>query len=274
VIGAGGQLGTAFRRLLLDDALPISRDELDLSNPDLIVTKLSALQPNAIINCAAYTKVDQAEKEEEVAHRINSEAVAVMAGWAANNQRPFLTFSTDYVFSGDAASPYVESSIPDPINAYGRSKLDGERAALAAGGLVVRTSWLISGSHPNFVATIMRSGKDRTLRVVSDQHGCPTVSSDLAAASLKALQSGINGLLHITNRGATTWYELARASLTEAGMNPSVVTPCATIDYPTEARRPQYSILASERLESEGVTAPPHWRQSLPTVVAEIKTWI
>lgn len=274
MIGAGGQLGTAFVRQLAERAVPLTRDELDLSDLETIQPVLDGIAVEAVINCAAYTKVDQAEREEDLATIVNSEAVAVMADWAERNRRPFLTFSTDYVFPGDATEPYLESSPTDPINAYGRSKLGGERHAVAAGGLVVRTSWVVSGSHPNFVATMIRLARERELSVVDDQQGCPTVCHDLAVASLEALDSGETGLLHITNQGPTTWYELARAAVSEAGLDPGVISPCSTEDYPTEARRPAYSVLGSERLGKMGLTPPPHWRESLPEVVTEIKTWV
>lgn len=274
MVGAGGQLGTAFIRSLEARAVPIARSRLDLRDTSAITSVLDEAEPDAVVNCAAYTKVDLAETEESLATLINSEAVAVMADWAASNTTPFVTFSTDYVFPGDSSTPYVESSPTDPVNAYGRSKIRGEEATVESGGLVVRTSWVISGSHPNFVATMIRLAKDNSLHVVDDQHGCPTVCSDLAEATLQAMSSGLTGLLHLTNQGPTTWFELARAALTEAGLDPDIVSPCTTADYPTDAARPSYSVLASERMAAAGMSPLPHWRESLPAVVAEIKTWI
>ena len=267
-------MGTAFVRLLGNDAIPGVRSDLDLLDTSSIGPVLEGLGPDAVVNCAAYTKVDEAESEEDLATRINGDAVGVMADWAELNNIPFLTFSTDYVFDGDASSPYLESSPTDPINAYGRSKLEGERLAVEHGGLVVRTSWVISGSHPNFVATMIRLAPERELRVVDDQKGCPTVCDDLAVASHGALRSGLRGLVHITNDGPTTWFELARAAVAEAGLDPERISPCSTDEYPTEAARPAYSVLGSERLEGSGIARPPHWRESLPQVVAEIKTWL
>jgi dTDP-4-dehydrorhamnose reductase len=227
-----------------------------------------------VINCAAYTAVDRAEEEEDLATSINSTAVAVLAEWAAGRSRPFLSFSTDYVFDGLADQPYVEASPTNPVNAYGRSKLPGETLAVSHGALVVRTSWVISGSHPNFVATILRKAREQDLHVVDDQRGCPTVAADLARASYDALRSGVTGLLHLTNEGETTWYELARTSVGLAGLDPSRISSCATEDYPTPARRPAYSVLASERLEDLGLEPLPHWRTSIWDVVDELKTWI
>jgi dTDP-4-dehydrorhamnose reductase len=261
-------------RLLGEGAISLTRSEVDLAETDTIPKVLADVDPDVIINCAAYTNVDRAESEEDLATLINGTAVEVMADWAESKQRRLLTFSTDYVFGGDATTPYVETSPTDPINAYGRTKLHGEVAALAAGALVVRASWVISGSHPSFVSTILRAAKDGPLRVVDDQWGCPTVSHDLAVTSLEALRTGMTGLLHVTNQGPATWFDLARASLGEAGLDPEAVSPCPTEEYPTPARRPAYSVLASERLRDAGLAPPPPWSQSLPAVIAEIKTWL
>ena len=139
---------------------------------------------------------------------------------------------------------------------------------------MVRTSWVISGSHPNFVATILRKVREQELRVVDDQRGNPTVAADLARASYAALRSGATGRLHLTNQGETTWYELARTSVGLADFDPSKITPCETKDYPTPARRPAYSALASERLHELALDPLPHWRESIGDLVTELKTWI
>jgi dTDP-4-dehydrorhamnose reductase len=272
VTGGTGQLGSAVSRLRPDAAIP-GRGELDLADPGGIRPYLEAVRPEAIVNCAAYTAVDRAEEEEAPATIVNGSAVGAMAEYAAEAGIPLVTFSTDYVFDGHAAEPYVESSPTDPINAYGRSKLAGERAALAAhpGALVIRTSWVISGTHPNFVATMLRLAPERELRVVDDQQGCPTVAADLAAGALAALDAGATGLLHLTNQGVTTWYRLARAAVEIAGIDPERIRPCTTEEYPTPARRPPYSVLGSERLQDLGIAPLPHWEASLPGVVAGLQ---
>ena len=268
-------MGTAFRRLLDDGCISLFREDLDLSRPESIPAVLERVGPDAVINCAAYTKVDQAEDEEELATAVNGTAVGALAEWCARRRRPLLTFSTDYVFDGEADTPYLESSPTDPVNAYGRSKLVGEKSAVEAGALVVRTSWVISGSHPNFVATMLRlAGEGRDLRVVDDQVGCPTIAHDLAVTSLEAFRAGATGLLHVTNQGPTTWFRLARASVELAGFDPGLINPCSTAEYPTKATRPAYSVLASERAAGLGVELPPPWETSLPDVVSEIKTWL
>ncbi|MGH9051847.1 MAG: dTDP-4-dehydrorhamnose reductase [Acidimicrobiia bacterium] len=272
LLGASGQLGTACRRLLGAQAVPLTRRELDFSDPTAIRPALAGYQPEAIINCAAYTAVDRAEDEEELAHRVNALAVGELAGWAAERQVPLVTFSTDYVFDGESDRPYVESDTPHPLNAYGRTKLAGERLARAAWleTLVIRSSWIISGTHPNFVATILRKAREGPVRVVDDQQGIPTVAADLAAAGLQALRKGVSGLLHLTNQGPTTWFGLARKAVELAGLDPELVQPCSSDEYPTQARRPAYSVLGSERRDQLALEGLPAWEESLPGLVEEL----
>jgi len=270
VTGGTGQLGTAFRKILPDAEYP-DRAVLDLSDPAGVGEFLALTSPDGIINCGAYTAVDAAEEHEALATCVNGASVGVMARYAEDRGIPFVTFSTDYVFAGDATEPYLESSSTDPVNAYGRSKLAGEEAALACpDALVVRTSWVISGTHPNFVATMLRLGAERSLEVVDDQVGCPTCVDDLAPAALAALQGGATGLLHLTNAGETSWFELARKALEFAHLDPDRLTPIPTSGYPTPAARPAYSVLGSERRHRLGVSALPHWEDSLPAIVATL----
>jgi dTDP-4-dehydrorhamnose reductase len=275
LLGATGQLGTAMRGLL-DDYVAPSRAEVDLSQIDLdradqVVT---TTKPDVVVNCAAYTAVDKAEEEEDLATTVNGEAVGVLAEVAAKHGIPLVTFSTDYVFDGTGTRPYLESDATEPVNAYGRSKLVGEKLALEANpnALVIRTSWVISGTHPNFVATMLRLvSEGKELTVVDDQHGRPTVAADLARATLDAIEKGAKGLLHLTNEGTTTWFGLARASIELAGLDPELIQPCRTEDYPTPAVRPAYSVLESERREALGVDALPHWQESLPALVDQLR---
>ena len=272
IVGTSGQLGTAYRALL-PDARYIDVDEFDLSRPGDLPAILDTLAPDGIINCAAYTAVDRAEEDEALATLINGDSVGVMAGWAGAAGVPFVTYSTDYVFPGDGSEPYVESSPTDPVNAYGRSKLVGEEAALAANPacLIIRTSWLVSGTHPNFVATMIKLAAERSLTVVDDQYGCPTMVDDLAATTLAAMDAGASGRLHLTNQGVTTWFEFARESVRLAGIDQDQIAPCSTDDYPTPARRPAYSVMASEHLVDLGLDPLPRWKDSLPAVVAGLK---
>jgi dTDP-4-dehydrorhamnose reductase len=272
VTGGAGQLGTAFRKVL-PEARFVDLADIDLTRADLLMADLAETQPQAIVNCAAYTAVDRAEKEEDLATAVNGTAVGLMAAYAAVQGIPFLTFSTDYVFPGDGTAPYVESSPTGPVNAYGRSKLAGERAALGIcpHALVVRTSWLVSGTHPNFVATVLRRAAAGDLRVVDDQWGCPTMVDDLAPAAWAALRAGVSGLLHLANTGAATWFRFARTAVAQAGLDPGRVTACTTADYPTPARRPAYSVLGSERRGPLGLADLPPWEESLPAVVEGLR---
>lgn len=272
VIGAGGQLGTAFCRIV-GNAVGVTRGELDLAtaSADEIFRLFDDVQPSVVINCAAYTAVDRAESEEELATEVNGHAVERLAAAAFRFGASFVTYSTDYVFDGKGQRPYLESHPTDPINAYGRSKLVGEHAALSImpDALVVRTSWVLSATHRNFVTAILgRAVEGKALRVVDDQVGCPTVADDLAVGSLEALRAGASGLLHLTNRGETTWYRLAQVAVDKGGMDMSLVAPCTTEEYPTPAQRPSYSVLGSEVTGSLGLDPLPDWRESIDRVVA------
>lgn len=272
VVGRGGQLGTSFTNLLGSEVEIVGIDQLDLVETGEIVPTLDRFRPETLINCAAATGVDAAEDDETEAFLINSVAVEEMALWAKARDIPFVTFSTDYVFPGMQTTPYVESDEPDPVNAYGASKLSGEQAALNSypRSLVIRTSWLVSATHPNFLSTIIRKASEGQVKVVDDQVGVPNVADDLAVATMEALAGGVTGLLHLSSAGAVTWCGFAREALVAAGMDPELIEPASTADYQTRAARPAYGVLASER--DTGVTIPP-WRLSLPDVVKGILTW-
>ena len=271
LLGSSGQLGTALAGLLTDFDTP-GRGRLDLASltHDRAREVFSRTNPEIVINCAAYTAVDLAEEELSRAEAVNGRAVGVLAEVTAESRIPFVTFSTDYVFDGQGTRPYVESDNTDPVNAYGKTKLVGEQLALEANpnALVIRASWVISNTHPNFVATMLRlASEGRELNVVNDQHGCPTIATDLATGTVAAIDAGATGLLHVTNQGETTWYDLARAAVGLAGLDPELISPCSTAEYPTPAKRPAYSVLGSERREALGVDPLPHWQDSLPGLV-------
>ncbi len=271
VTGAEGQLGTAFRSLL-SDATFLTRSELDLTATDSIRPSLEALDPDLIINCAAYTAVDRAESEEELAYLVNALAVREMGWMCADFSIPLVTFSTDYVFDGTSRVPYLESDAVCPINAYGRTKAAGERFVEEThpDALIIRTAWLISGTHDNFVASVLRLAPERELSVVDDQVGCPTIVDDLARASLEAVEAGASGLLHLCNAGTASWFELARVALESAGLDPDRVAPISSEDYETEAKRPAYSVLGSERREALGIDRLPAWQESLGSIVRQL----
>jgi dTDP-4-dehydrorhamnose reductase len=274
LLGQTGQVGTALARQLDRVTAPSSAEFnlMDATRYDF-EKLLDEARPSVVINCAAYTAVDKAESQVEVANQVNGSAVGLLAEVSAGAGVPFVSFSTDYVFDGRSTLPYVESSTPNPINVYGQSKLTGERMALAANPmtLIIRTSWVISGTHGNFVATMLRLAQEgRPTRVVYDQHGSPTVADDLAIASMEAIEKGATGLLHLTNQGATTWFDLARAAVTEAMLDPNLVSPCTSAEYPTPAPRPAYTVLESERRTELEINPLPPWEDSLPAVVKQL----
>ncbi|MGA7272514.1 MAG: dTDP-4-dehydrorhamnose reductase [Acidimicrobiia bacterium] len=269
VLGSTGQVGTAFASLL-PDARFLTRADLDLATADVETIEESLGGSEVVINCAAYTGVDAAETDLASAMAVNATAVGRLAQATAGMDVPFVTYSTDYVFDGEASSPFLETHPPDPVNAYGRTKLAGEVLALAANpkSLVIRTSWVLSATHPNFVTAILkRVAQGTPARVVNDQTGCPTVAVDLAAGTLRAIDAGLRGVLHLTNQGPTTWFELAKRSVAVAGLDESLVSPCSTPEYPTPARRPSYSVLGSTALAAGGLNPLPSWEASLEPVV-------
>lgn len=267
--GGTGQVGTALRALEARCIAP-ARTELDLSQPETLRKTLDSLSPSAIINCAAYNAVDAAEDDEETATVVNGRSVGLLAAVAAERDIPFVTFSTDYVFDGTATTPYLESSPPRPVNAYGRSKLHGEQAALAAhpGSLVIRTSWVFSATHPNFVTTVLEQAGGGGMKVVEDQWGSPTGAPDLAAATLAAMNRGATGVLHLTNAGAASRFEFARTACQLAGIDPSRVTPTTAESYQARARRPRYAVLGTERIHELGLAPLRPWAEALRATLA------
>jgi len=272
VTGAAGQLGSAFRRRLGDEARYLTIDDLDLADTSKIGEVITGFDPTMVINCAAYTAVDRAEDDEETARAVNATAVGELAAATAAAGATFVTFSTDYVFDGTKDGPYTEDDQPSPINAYGRTKREGERAAIAANpqALVIRTSWLMSGTHPNFASTMLRLIGEGTVQVVDDQRGHPTFVNDLAQGTLAALDAGASGVLHLTNGGVTTWYGLAREIAAVAGLDVERVQPTSTREFPRPAARPANSVLDSIRLEELGLDPLPDYGESLQSAVKQL----
>jgi dTDP-4-dehydrorhamnose reductase len=265
VLGSGGQLGSAFARLLGNEANLLTRSDLDLRNHDGIRAWVQSARPEVILNCAAYTAVDAAESDPHTARAINALAVGALAQACSVTGTRLVTFSTDYVFNGRKPTPYVESDQPDPLNVYGATKSEGESLALAMGVdvLVIRTSWVMSSTHPNFLCKMLDLIKAGPVRVVDDQHGRPTFVDDLAVATMSAVGVGASGLLHLTNQGETTWFDLARRIAELADLDPERVQPCSSDDFPRPARRPLNSRLDSERLRPLRLGTMPDYREAL-----------
>ena len=270
VTGSSGQVGTALRSVL-PYATFLTRSDIDLGDLDSIPRVIDAYRPSAVINCAAYTNVDLAEAEEDRATIINGAAVGEIARACAERDTPLVTYSSDYVFDGRSSTPYLEEDPVGPVGAYGRSKLIGERLALEQHprALVVRTSWVISATHDNFVATMIRLARNGPLNVVDDQRGKPTIAADLAVATVTALNAGATGIMHLANDGETTWFGLAAATVQLAGLDPTLVIPCTSDEFPTTAVRPAYSVLGTNRADTPRL---PSWQSSLvPLVAAQIR---
>ena len=283
VTGGSGQVGGA----LASDPPPgvrvfaPARDELDLADPALDVAPfLAAKSITAIVNCGAYTKVDQAEEEEALAQQINGAAPGLLAGAAAEAGIPIIHISTDYVFAGDKAGYYHEDDTTGPVGAYGRTKLAGEQAIIASGArhAILRTAWVFSSGGANFVRTMLRLSRERdTLGVVADQLGCPTHAGDLAAAIgtvTFALENGSqSGTWHAVNAGETSWHGLASYIFERAakhGRSLPTVRPLTTAQYPTKAPRPANSRLASGKLRDDFGTTLRDWHDAADAAVDAI----
>jgi dTDP-4-dehydrorhamnose reductase len=271
VLGANGQLGSAFVHRLGNRCLSVTREDLDLAQCDSIHPWMESVRPELLINCAAYTAVDAAETDPETARNVNAKAVGALAEAAARLGAGLVTFSTDYVFDGEKKMGYVESDLPNPLNVYGRTKLEGEQLALEThpGALVVRTSWLLSPINHNFLATMLEQMANGEVSVVDDQRGRPTLVDDLVRGTLAAVDAGASGVLHLSNQGETTWFALAREIARLAGHDPDVVRPIATASLKRPARRPANSVLDSERLEHLGISPLPQWLTGLGKAVRD-----
>jgi dTDP-4-dehydrorhamnose reductase len=281
VTGVNGQVGFELARTLqgLGHVVAADREMLDLSNLDQIRKVVRAVRPAMIVNPAAYTAVDKAESELDLAMRINGEAPGVLAEEARKLGAPLIHYSTDYVFNGEKDSPYVETDTTDPQNAYGRTKLAGEHAIVESGveHLILRTSWVYGARGKNFLLTMLRLGAERSeLKVVADQIGAPTWSNTIATltahvvAQAKAASDPAqwwherSGVYHLTASGATSWHGFASAifELAKLDRSPSVL-PIPASEYPTPAKRPTNSQMSGDRLrEVFGISAP-DWKDAL-----------
>lgn len=249
------------------------REELDLCDRASVARALDAERPEWVVNVAAYTAVDRAESEREAAFAINGAAVGALGEECARRGVRVLHVSTDYVFPGDAARPYREDDPVAPLNAYGESKLAGERALEASGAeaVVVRTQWLFGAHGKSFPRTMWERALARqATRVVADQRGRPTYTVDLAAAMWGLIERDARGVFHAANDGEATWHELAARVFAAAGAR-ELLAECTTADYPTPARRPSYSVLATGKLERALGTPMPRWEDAVDRFVAELR---
>lgn len=271
ITGANGQLGMEFRELEKDYPLYgflfASKEELSIDDKQSVDNYFSQHRIHYCINCAAYTAVDKAGSEKEIALSINAVAVGDLAGICKKYNAGFIHFSTDYVFNGNAREPYLPTDATDPVNFYGQTKLEGERHAFAnnAGSMVIRTSWVYSRFGKNFVKTMLRLMREKqSIGVVTDQYGCPTYAADMAHAVMKIIGDNnlIPGIYHYCNQGVISWYEFASA-IKEISNSNCIVNPIISSDYPTPARRPAYSALDTSLTSSRFGLSIPGWKESL-----------
>ncbi len=281
VTGANGQLGYSLRQTVPEgiELIACARQQLDLADVDAMAAVLTSYRPDAIINAAAYTAVDKAESERDLAFAINAEAVRGLADYCQQESISLLQVSTDFVFAGDSSSPYLPESQLQPLGVYGESKLAGEGYAQdrCSQSYIVRTGWVYCEHGSNFVKTMLRLAAERdSLGVIADQIGTPTYARNLAEALWGLLIKRADfGVYHFSDAGVASWYDFAVAIFEEAsaaGMLAAIpqVKPIGAQDYPTPARRPSYSVLDKSSLWAALDLAPMHWRRSLRTMLQQL----
>jgi len=283
VTGGNGQLGKELREFTsLHTGLEfvfLSREDLPIHQFELVRNYFNTLKPAYCINCAAYTAVDKAESEKDLAFLINGEAVGVLAAVCKEHDTKFIHISTDYVFNGEAAYPYTESFPTDPINVYGASKLEGEKQAMELNpdSIIIRTSWLYSSLGKNFLKTMIQlmNEKDQ-IKVVKDQLGSPTNAADLAETIFNIIglchlqiYDWNPGIYNFSNEGIISWYDFAKA-IKEITDSPSVVKPISAAEYPTPAKRPAYSVLDKSKIQKTYGIKLKKWKDSLRACISSM----
>ena len=271
--GAGGMLASAIRRTVPAGTRleVLTRRELDVGDAAAVAAAIARLRPEWVINCAAYTAVDQAEAEPDLAYRANAAGPLHLAAAVRQTGGCLLHFSSDYVFDGGRDTPYREDDAPRPLSVYGRSKLAGEHAVrdlLPGRHLIVRSQWLFGPEGKNFIATILRLAvQHQPLRVVNDQFGRPSYTVDLARAVWLLVERDARGTVHVANEGSASWFDVATVAMDAAAIG-TAVEPCRTEDMPRPAQRPRFSVLDCSRfLELVGQPLPP-WQAAVRSYVA------
>lgn len=275
VFGKNGQVAKELSRF--PDVINLGRDQADFVSPQACIDAITCLRPDAIINAAAYTAVDLAEDEEDLATQINGKTPGLIAETASKLNIPFVHISTDYVFSGSGDTPWKTDAPTEPLGAYGRSKLEGERLVGLANkkAIILRTSWVFSPHGNNFVKTMLRLAETRNeLNIIADQIGNPTPASEIARAchklAHKLILGSIGGTYHFSGIPSVTWAGFAREIFKIAQLD-MVIKDISTEDYPTKAQRPQNSMLDCSELEREFGIVGPKWKVALADVIGEMK---
>jgi dTDP-4-dehydrorhamnose reductase len=278
VSGKNGQLGSELQMLANSfsafDFVFTEKEELNLADEKSIETFFKKNNPSFFINCAAYTAVDKAETEKEIAYKINAEAVGVIGKLCTEYQTKLIHISTDYVFNGNADKPYSANDKTDPVNYYGYSKCEGEKLALknCVDTTIIRTSWVYSEFGNNFVKTMLRLMKERTeINVVNDQIGSPTYAKDLAEIILEIIKQDAKypGIYHFSNEGMISWFQFAEAIKDEINSS-CKVGGIKTSQYPTPAKRPHYSVMDKNKIANVYGVSIKHWQESLKECLGKL----
>lgn len=280
VFGASGQLGhclkTVCNNLNVTSVYFPVEQEANILDQSALSKLFGDHQPEFIINCAAYTAVDKAEDERDIAEKVNKTGVENLAKLCLEYDTTFVHVSTDFVFKGDVASPRTETDDAHPISVYGQTKLDGEKVIeqLLKKYFIVRTSWLYSEYGNNFVKTMLKLGAERDeLRIIADQVGTPTYAIDLAGCLMKIIESGSHayGIYHYSNEGVISWYDFAKAIFDISDTSVKVI-PIRTSEYPTKATRPPYSVMDKFKIKNQFNISIPYWRDSLIACISKIQS--
>ncbi len=283
ITGAGGQLGRCIQDIISQhpnlSGVFSTRNEVELSDPDSVNQWIANHNIQLVINTAAYTAVDKAEDEPDLAVQTNADIPQLLASVCCEKKIPFIHVSTDYVFDGTATEPYMETDTENPQSKYGLSKYLGEQEVLQAHkrNIVVRTSWLYSEYGHNFVKTMLRFGSEKeSIRVVNDQFGSPTYARHLASALLTIAENLVadpenvsGGIYHFANSGTATWFDLATAVMDIAGLS-CMVESCSTAEYPTKAARPKYSVLATQKIQTTFDLQISPWKEALKEALSKM----
>jgi len=278
IIGSNGQLGSDFVKIAeahkRHTVVPVDYPQIDIRDKSSVESVVNISDPDIVINCAAFTAVDDCETNQETAFALNADACGNLALAAKARSSVLIHISTDYVFDGTASSPYTEDSVANPQTAYGKSKLRGEEIITELygdGSMIFRIAWLYGAGGKNFVKTIRRaalscSKENKPLKVVNDQFGTPTWTVSVCRQILSVIDKGERGIFHATSEGACSWYDFAKEIIAAYGINADVLTPCTTEayskDFPRSAKRPRYSVLENARLKALNANIMPEWREA------------
>lgn len=276
VLGSNGQLGREFVNYLQtteNKIFAFSHSMLDIEDFGEVFKTFRSINPDVVINCAAYTKVDKAEEEKDLAYGVNAIGAKNVSFASFEVNAKVVYFSTDYVFNGEKDSPYIEIDTPEPISTYGKSKFWGEQYTkeFNPNHLILRVSWLYGVNGNNFVKTVIRLTKhNKYLRIVNDQYGTPTYTLDVVKQTIKLLENDRIGIYHLSNIGGTTWFEFAHEILRDLGLQSEVI-PISSEEYPTLAKRPKHSVLKNYFLELEKLNIMRQWKVALEDFINNYK---